>query len=107
MSDRFIENNKPTNWFDPIRSYFFMIIYPIITAVAAIVIKDMETDEVIQIAAIVIALLVEIFIIGFAIYPVIRDWLNKDIYLARRFKEDLQYVLLTYGKKKTKGTKHK
>lgn len=92
MSDNYVGKHTRDNVFDPIKSYFIMIIYPIICATSAIVASDMKVDDVVSIAILIIGVLIELFAIGFVIYPIVKDFMNRNNIMAETFKEDLQYI---------------
>lgn len=90
------DNKNGSSFLNPIKTFFSMLIYPIIGAVAAIVVKDMNSNDIVKIAALTIGLLVEIFVIFYMLYPMVDDYLNRNKKLIKAFKEDLQYILIKY-----------
>jgi len=88
------ENTEKSKFLNPIKTFFSMIIYPIIAAVAAIVIKDMNSNDILKIATLVVGMLTEIFAIFYMIYPTVDEYLNKKKKMIETFKDDLEYIII-------------
>lgn len=94
MSDNYVSKHSKDNVFDSIKSYFIMIIYPIICATATIVARNLEVDDVVSIAILLVGVLTQLFAIGFVVYPMVKNFMNRNNIMAETFKEDLQYIVL-------------
>lgn len=88
------ENTEKSKFLNPIKTFFSMIVYPIIAAVAAIVIKDMNPNEILKIATLVVGILTELFAMFYMIYPIVDEHLNKKNKMIEIFKDDLEYIII-------------
>lgn len=94
MCNVILKKSEKIIFLNPIKTFFSMIIYPIIAAVAAIVIKDMNPNDILKIATLVVGILTVIFAMFFMIYPSIDEYMNKKNKMIETFKDDLEYILI-------------
>lgn len=79
---------------DPFKSVFTMLIYPIITAVAAIIVKNMSDEYMIEWSIFIIGMIVVVYVMVALIYPILSDYTNKYKKIAKMMREDLEYILV-------------
>lgn len=79
---------------DPFKSVFTMLIYPIITAVAAIIVKNMSDEYMIEWSIFIIGMIVVVYVMVALIYPILSNYTNKYKKIAKMMREDLEYILV-------------
>ena len=70
-----------------------MLIYPIITAVSAIIVKNMSDQYMIEWSVFIIGMIIIIYVMVALIYPVVSDYTNKYKRIAKMMRNDLEYIL--------------
>lgn len=91
------EEKTLLTYINPVKTFFGSIIYPIIAAVTAIVINDMDSVEVVRLAILVIGILVEIFAIGYMVLPLFEGVANKKKEIIKKLRDDLKYLQMKIG----------
>ena len=88
------EDTKSKSFFgDRFKSVFTMLIYPIITAVSAIIVKNMSDQYMIEWSVFIIGMIIIIYVMVALIYPVVSDYTNKYKRIAKMMRNDLEYIL--------------
>lgn len=87
------ENNKSDGvWSERFKTIFTMLIYPILTAVSAVIVKNMSDKYMIEWSIFIIGMIIIIFIMVALIYPVVADYTNKYKRIAKMMRQDLEYI---------------
>lgn len=88
------EKRKGSNLFGEwFKSVFTLIVYPIITACAAIIVKDMSDQHKIEWSIFIICMIIIVYIMFTLLYPVIDGFVNKYKIIAKMMRQDLEYIL--------------
>lgn len=70
-----------------------MLIYPIITAVSTIIVKNMSDQYMTEWSVFIIGMIIIIYVIVAVIYPMVSDYINKYKRIAKMMRHDLEYIL--------------
>ena len=88
------EDTKSKIFFgDCFKSVFTMLIYPIITAVSTIIVKNMSDQYMTEWSVFIIGMIIIIYVIVAVIYPMVSDYINKYKRIAKMMRHDLEYIL--------------
>ena len=83
--------------FENFKNFFFMIIYPILTSITAIIIKDMSDVDIITLAIVGIGFIFCVYAIVALLTPQLQRYLNKYHDAAKIMRRDLEIILADMG----------
>lgn len=86
------DTNSKIFFGDCFKSVFTMLIYPIITAVSTIIVKNMSDQYMIEWCVFIIGMIIIIYVIVAVIYPMVSDYINKYKRIAKMMRHDLEYI---------------
>lgn len=88
------ENDKgEIFWGERFKAVFTLVIYPVMTAVAAVIVKNMSDHIMIEWSIFIIGMIIIVYVMIALIYPVIADYTNKYKRIAKMMRQDLEYIL--------------
>lgn len=79
-------------WGEGFKSLFTMLIYPILTVAATIVVKNMSDENMFTLSVLMIGAILIIFVIVSQIYPMVKNYFNKSKRIAETMRHDLEYI---------------
>ncbi len=74
------------------KSVFTLLIYPILTAVASIIVSKMSNQDMVAWSIFIVGMIIIIYVMIALISPVISDFVNKYKNMTKMMRQDLEYI---------------
>lgn len=88
------EKNTKTSlfWVEGLKFVFTLLIYPILTAVAAVIVSKMSDEDMVAWTIFIIGMIIIIYVMVALIVPIISGFVNKYKNMAKMMRYDLEYI---------------